>query len=85
MAHLACAIVADLLLGEGLARFDDDDRQRCFAKEGVWHAYHLGIGNLEMAKQHLLELRRIEIFSATNDHLFEPTDNIDVPRRIHRG
>src|SRR5215472_4162654 len=84
MADLATAVVTYLLLAELLARFGDDDRQQFFPKESVWYSYHLDIGNPGMAQQHLLDFSRKEVFATTNDHVFEPTNNIDVPTRIHR-
>src|SRR5258708_28207732 len=85
VTDLALAVVAYLLLGELHAFPRPDHRQQFFAEESVWHTEHLSVSDPGMADEERLDLRREEVLTATNDHVFEPTHDVEVALRVHGG
>src|SRR5258708_2558073 len=83
VTNLALAISTQLLLGEWFALFGTHHSQEFLAKEGIRHTPHLRINHFGMATAKFLNLTRKDILTATNDHILEPTHDIDIAALIH--
>src|SRR5579872_2750067 len=81
---LPFAVCSQFFLCNLLTLYGQDNREKFFAEEGIGDAEYLYIGNFRMANQELFDFAREEIFAATNDHLFQATDYVDIASRIHR-
>ena len=63
-------------LGAGLRRHDGKD---FLAADLVWHADHRALEHAGVPVQHLLDLARIDIFAAADDHVLGSVDDVEVP------
>src|SRR3546814_19868943 len=58
------------------ARAQADTRLHALAPTGVGHAYYRDAANGRMGRKHILDLGRIDILAARNDHVLGPIDDI---------
>src|SRR3546814_6357025 len=59
-----------------MALAHDDNRLHALAPSRVGHADHRDAGNGRMGRKHILDLGRIDILAARNDHVLGPIDDI---------
>src|SRR3546814_17772416 len=59
-----------------MALAHDDNRLHALAPSRVGHADHRDAGNGRMGRKHILDLGRIDILAARNDHVLSPIDAI---------
>src|SRR5205085_5916813 len=78
VGDLALAKAAHLLRRQRLARLDADPRAELFAVTIVGDTKYLHILDFRMAIEELLDLARIKIFAAANDHVLDAADNVAV-------
>src|SRR6266700_7319219 len=83
MTDLALTVLAQLLLSGLFTFFRNHYSQLFFAKQLVRYANDLHIGHLGMADQKFLDFAWEDIFAATNNHVFETANDIDIAMSIH--
>ena len=84
VGDLALAEGADLLVGRGLAGMQLDPGADRLAEARVGHANHLHVQHLRMPVEELLDLARIDVLAAADDHVLEAADDVDVALLVHR-
>ena len=83
MGNLAFAELLDLVVGCRLAFAKLDPRHDLFAVLRTRHTNNLGIGHRWMAVEELFDLTGIHVFATPNNHVLDPSNNVDVPVVIH--
>src|SRR2546429_3676911 len=85
MSNLPFAVCYYLLFGGPLAGFELDPGHDLFTVFGIRYTDDLHIADLGMGIEELLDLSGIDVFAATNDHILDTTDDVDVALFIHSG
>ena len=83
MGDLASAKVLDLIIGRRHAFAELDPCHDFFTVLRAGHTNNLGIGNGWMGVQELFDLTGIHVFATPNNHVLDPSNNVDVPVVIH--
>ncbi len=78
MGDAATAEDADLLFVAGLARGQHDPGAELLPHQRVGDAHHLHVGDLGMAVEEFLDLARIDVLAAADDHVLDPPDDVAV-------
>ncbi len=81
MRDLSLAKRAHIVFADAFARARDDPHANflaVFCRILVWRAEGLHGLNLRMAKQEFLDLARVDVFAAANQHVFQADDDIAV-------
>src|SRR5205085_3053985 len=79
----ALAVGAQLVDGGAGARLEDDPGHDLLAVGGAGHADDLGIADRGMGVQVLLDLARIDVLAAADDHVLDTADDVDVALGVH--
>src|SRR5581483_9656418 len=85
VGDLALAELPDLLGRGALARPELDPGADLLAVPGIGHADHLHVLHLGMAVEEFLDLSRIDVLAAPDDHVLQAADDVDVALVIHGG
>src|ERR1700722_17537618 len=67
--YLALGVFAQLILGGGLPGLERHDGGDLFAERLVRHADDRGLGDRGVLVQHLLDLPRVDVVTAADDHV----------------
>ena len=81
MRDPATAECPNLVFGRCGARFQPDPRTQLLAIPFIRDTEHLGVGDGGMSEQEFLDLARIDVLSAADDHVLAPAGDGDVPGR----
>jgi hypothetical protein len=73
----------DVLLRRPRALAQDDDRLDRLAPALVGHGDHRAIGDRGMSEQRVLNLGRIDVLGAGDDHVLDPVDDVDIAVGVH--
>ncbi len=82
---LAPAELADLVLGRLLPGVQLDPRADRLPVLRVGHADHLHVGDLRVREEELLDLPRVHVLAAADDHVLQPADDADRAVVAHLG
>ena len=85
MGDLAAAEVADRLFGFLCARLQDDPGAHLLAETLVRHAEDLDVLNVVMAQQEFLDLARIDVLAAADQHVLDPADDLAIALGVDGG
>src|SRR6266403_2494986 len=78
MSDLPAAEVTDVILRHRLAFAQPDPGTQLFTVLLVGHTEDLYVLNFRMAKQEFFDLARIEVLTAADHHVLDPSDNVAV-------
>ena len=85
MGNLVFAVGLNIICSKVGALVELDPSTDLLAHFLVRDAKHLNLSNCWMLVKKLLNLARVNIFTTTNNHVFDATDNAHITRRIHGG
>src|SRR6516225_1472507 len=75
-----------LLGGEWLSPWTDlDPGTQLLAVFDVGHADDLGVEDVGVGVEELLDLPRVDVLPAPDDHVLDPAGDVDVPVGVHHG
>src|SRR5262245_23165534 len=78
MRDAAAAEVADLMFGGARAGLQLDPREHGFTQPFIRQSDDVNIGDLGPAVKELLDLARVYIFAAANDHVFGTAGDVEA-------
>src|SRR5882724_53953 len=78
-------VIVQLVLVDDHARRRPNKRRYDFAPSLIRQSYDGDVADLGMAEQQLLELARVDVFAAANDHVLESSLDRAVAPFVHRS
>src|SRR5210317_864078 len=81
--HVVFAEIDDFSGGCGLAPMQLNPAGHLFTVKLVGNTKHCQRGNFWVGKEAILDLSRIDILAATDNHLFQAPSDLDIPIGIH--
>src|SRR6185312_6003283 len=85
VGDLALAVGLDLFFGGALAGGQNDPGGQRLAELFVGHAEYLYFLYLRVPVEEFLDLARIDVFTAANDHVLYPPDDVAIALVVKRG
>ena len=77
------AVLPDLVLGHFDPLFEDNRCHNLFTVLTVRHSVDLDIGDLRMGVEELLDLARIDVFTAADNHVLDSAGDLAIAVLIH--
>ena len=85
MRDLRAAMGLDVGLGDLRAGLQHDPCTHHFAEGRVGHAEHLHLLHGRVREQELLDLSRVDVFAAADQHVLDPAHDVAVALGVERG
>src|SRR4051794_12067515 len=85
VGDLALAVLPHNVRVERTALAGDHERGELLTEALVGHPHDLHVGDVRVAVEELLDLPRVDVLAAADDHVLRAADDLDVAVGVHGG